>query len=248
MVMTTLYRGSVGGGVPVGPPARGPREAGRAAGGGRPRGSARPRRPRRRQPRRPDPPRRAGCPSGPAPGGGGGCRPAGRGRAFPPRSARRPGRRRSRGSAARPPRRGRSPPTRPDAGAAGSARARSRPSWPEARRPPAWRPSRPAPGALEARARGGLAAASALLEDAGAGDRGSADEPGVRGIPGHLPGREDTLDLEVEVVRVGGGVARSFVRHQLLAIEAEEGLVEGLHAVLGLPGRNDRGDLRRLAL
>src|SRR5439155_20153512 len=118
----------------------------------------------------------------------------------------------------------------------------------EARRPPAWRPSRPAPGALEARARGGLAAASALLEDARAGDRRGADEPGVRGIPGHLTGGEDALDLEVEVVRVGGGVARRLVCHQLLAIEAEEGLVEGLHAVLGLPGRDDRAGLRRLDL
>src|SRR5262249_58595967 len=60
-----------------------------------------------------------------------------------------------------------------------------------------------------------------------------------------LASREDATHLEVEVVRVGGGLTRGLVGDDAGPIESEQALVERLHPVLGRPRGDDRGALGR---
>src|SRR5262249_45404065 len=96
------------------------------------------------------------------------------------------------------------------------------------RRPP--RCGHPARRAWPSRRSGGPAAGSAPLEEAPRGTAGSATRSRRRrlrlatDLPGHLTRREDALDLEVEVIGVGRGVARRLVGDQLFAVEAEQRL------------------------
>src|SRR5439155_11997054 len=77
---------------------------------------------------------------------------------------------------------------------------------------------------------------------AGRGQRGPLGRPLLERL---LAGGEDGADLEVEVVGVGRRFAGGLVRDDAVAIELEQTLVEGLHAVLGLTLRDERRDLRR---
>src|SRR5215470_18497311 len=89
----------------------------------------------------------------------------------------------------------------------------------------------------------------ARLAAGGASRRGIvAHEAAAARVPGHLARGEDALDLEVEVIRIGRGIPRRLVGDELLAVESQERLVEGLHAVLGLAGGDHVGNLRRLGL
>src|SRR5207244_11739757 len=56
---------------------------------------------------------------------------------------------------------------------------------------------------------------------------------------------EDATDLEVEVVRARRRLARRLVGDEALAVEPEQALVEGLHAVLRLALRDGRRDVGR---
>src|SRR5262245_8207490 len=67
-------------------------------------------------------------------------------------------------------------------------------------------------------------------------------------LGGHVGGGLDALDLELELVRVAGASQRLLVRDQLLLVEVEDGLVEGLHAVLRHAGGDRLVDQAGLVL
>ena len=55
-------------------------------------------------------------------------------------------------------------------------------------------------------------------------------------LAGGVGGGADTLDAQLEFVRVGGAEQRFFEGDELLGVEIEERLVESLHAVLAGAG------------
>ena len=119
----------------------------------------------------------------------------------------------------------------PAARGAGSARACSTPCARADRRPRAWRPWRRARRAARAprRAAGPPPGHAHLFRKSELGRWPVASGAAGRlrlGGPGHLAGGEDALDLQVEVVGVGGGITRGLVGDQLLAVELQQGLIE----------------------